>query len=43
MWDALSDESTRSESLGVQPHMGLMIRYLLPFDSYGLVSVGLPL
>jgi hypothetical protein len=31
---------SQSVSLGVQPHLGLMTRYLLPFDSYGLVFVG---
>jgi hypothetical protein len=30
----------RSVSLGVEPHLGLMTRYLLLFDSYGLVIVG---
>jgi hypothetical protein len=33
----------QSVSLGVEPHLGLMTRYLLLFDSYGLVSVGRPL
>jgi hypothetical protein len=33
----------QSISLGVEPRLGLMTRYLLLFDSYGLVSVGLPL
>jgi hypothetical protein len=28
---------------GVEPHLGLMTRRLLLFDSYGLVSVGRPL
>jgi hypothetical protein len=28
---------------GVESHMGLMTRYLLPFDSYRLVFVGRPL
>jgi hypothetical protein len=32
-----------SVSLGVEPHLGLMTRYLLLFDSYGLVFVGRPL
>jgi hypothetical protein len=32
-----------SVSLGVEPHLGLMTRYLLLFDSYALVSVGRPL
>jgi hypothetical protein len=27
----------QSVSLGVEPHLGLMIRYLLPFNSYGLL------
>jgi hypothetical protein len=30
-------------SLGVEPHLGVMTRYLLFFDSYGLVFVGRPL
>jgi hypothetical protein len=30
-------------SPGVEPHMGLMTRYLLLFDSYGLVFLGRPL
>jgi hypothetical protein len=30
----------QSVSLGVEPHLGLMIRYLLLFDSYDLVFVG---
>jgi hypothetical protein len=34
---------SQSVSLGVKPHLGLMTRYLLPFDSYGLVFVGRPL
>jgi hypothetical protein len=33
----------QSLSLGVEPHLGLMTRYLLLFDSYGLVFVGRPL
>jgi hypothetical protein len=33
----------RLVSLGVEPHLGLMTRYLLLFDSYGLVFVGRPL
>jgi hypothetical protein len=28
---------SQSVSLGVEPHLGLMTRYLLLFDSYGLV------
>jgi hypothetical protein len=31
---------SQSVSLGVEPHLGLMSRYLLLFDSYGLVKVG---
>jgi hypothetical protein len=31
---------SQSVSLGVEPHLGLMIRYLLLFDSYGLVFCG---
>jgi hypothetical protein len=35
--------SSQSASLGVEPHLGLMTRYLLLFDSYGLVFEGRPL
>jgi hypothetical protein len=31
---------SQSVSLGVEPHLGLMTRYLLLFDSYGLVLWG---
>jgi hypothetical protein len=31
---------SQSVSLGVEPHLGLMTRYLLLFDSYGLVFCG---
>jgi hypothetical protein len=31
---------SQSVSLDVEPHLGLMTRYLLPFDSYDLVFVG---
>jgi hypothetical protein len=34
---------SQSVSLRVEPHLGLMTRYLLLFDSYGLVSLGRPL
>jgi hypothetical protein len=34
---------SQSVSLGVEPHLGLMTRYLLLFESYGLVFVGRPL
>jgi hypothetical protein len=34
---------SQSVSLGVEPHLGLMTRYLLLYDSYGLVFVGHPL
>jgi hypothetical protein len=34
---------SQSVSLGVEPHLGLMTRYLLLFDSYGIVIVGRPL
>jgi hypothetical protein len=34
---------SQSVSLGVEPQMGLMTRYLLLFDSYGLIFVGRPL
>jgi hypothetical protein len=33
---------SQSVSLGVEPHLGLMARYLLLFDSYGLVFCGAP-
>jgi hypothetical protein len=34
---------SQSVSLGVEPHLGLMTRYILLFDNYGLVFVGHPL
>jgi hypothetical protein len=34
---------SQSVSLGVEPHLGPMTRYLLPCDSYGLVFAGRPL
>jgi hypothetical protein len=34
---------SQSVSLGVEPHLGLMTRYFLLFNSYGLVFLGLPL
>jgi hypothetical protein len=34
---------SQSESLGVEPHLGPMTRYLLLCDSYGLVLAGRPL
>jgi hypothetical protein len=34
---------SQSVNLAVEPHLGLMTRYLLLFDSYGLVFVGRPL
>jgi hypothetical protein len=33
---------SQSVSLGVEPHLGRMTRYLLLFDSYGLVLCGTP-
>jgi hypothetical protein len=33
---------SQSVSLGVEPHLGLMTRYLLLFDSYGLAFCGVP-
>jgi hypothetical protein len=33
---------SQSVSLGVEPHLGLMTRYLLLFDSYGLFFSGAP-
>jgi hypothetical protein len=38
----LRETVCQSVSLGVEPHLGLMTRYLLFFDSYGLVSCGAP-
>jgi hypothetical protein len=34
---------SQSVSLGVEPHLRLVTRYLLHFDSYGLVFLGRPL
>jgi hypothetical protein len=34
---------SQSGSLGFEPHFGLMNRYVLLFDSYGLVFMGRPL
>jgi hypothetical protein len=34
---------SQSVSLGVEPHLGLMTRYILLFDNYGLDFVGRPL
>jgi hypothetical protein len=34
---------SQSVSLGVKPHLGPMTRYVLLYDSYGLVLVGRPL
>jgi hypothetical protein len=34
---------SQSVSFGVEPHLGLMTRYLLLFDSYGLVLLERPL
>jgi hypothetical protein len=34
---------SQSLSLGVEPHLGLMTRYLLLFDNYGHVFVERPL
>jgi hypothetical protein len=31
---------SQSLSLGIEPHLGLMTKYLLLFDSYGLVVWG---
>jgi hypothetical protein len=39
---ATDGQSVSQSSLGVEPHLGLMTRYLLLFDSYGLVFVGRP-
>jgi hypothetical protein len=35
--------ASQSVSLGVKPHLGLMTRYILLFDNYGLAFVGRPL
>jgi hypothetical protein len=32
--------ASQSVSIGVESHLGVMIRYLLLFDNYGLVFVG---
>jgi hypothetical protein len=34
---------SQSVSLGVDPHLRLMTRYILLFDNYGLAFVGRPL
>jgi hypothetical protein len=34
---------SQSVSLDVEPHLGIITSYLLPFESYGLVFVGRPL
>jgi hypothetical protein len=34
---------SQSVSLGVEPHLRLMTRYILLFDNYGLAFVGRPL
>jgi hypothetical protein len=39
----VSQSVSQSASLGVEPHLGLMTRYLLLFDSYRLVIVLRPL
>jgi hypothetical protein len=39
----VSQSVSQSVSLGVEPNLGLMTRYLLLFDSYGLVFYGAPL
>jgi hypothetical protein len=39
----ISTDGQSVVSLGVQPHLGLMTRYVLLFDSYGLAFVGRPL
>jgi hypothetical protein len=41
--DTLRLTVSQSVSLSVEPHLGLMSRYLLLFDSYGLVFLGHPL
>jgi hypothetical protein len=33
---------SQSVSLGVEPHLGLMTRYILLFDNYDLAFVGRP-
>jgi hypothetical protein len=39
----VSQSVSQSISLGVEPNLGLMTRYLLPFDSFGLVILGRPI
>jgi hypothetical protein len=39
----ISQSVSQSVSVGVEPHLGLIARYLLLFDSYGLVLMGRPL
>jgi hypothetical protein len=39
----IATDGQPSVSLGVQPHLGLLARYWLLFDSYSLVYVGRPL
>jgi hypothetical protein len=39
----VSQSVSQSVSLGVEPHLGLMTRYILLFDNYGLAFVGRPL
>jgi hypothetical protein len=41
--DTLQLTVSQSVSLGVEPHLGLMTRYLILFDSYDVVFVGCPL
>jgi hypothetical protein len=39
----VSQSVNQSVSLGIEPHLGPMTRYLFLYDSYVLVSVGRPL
>jgi hypothetical protein len=42
-WRSVSQSVSQSLSFGVEPHLGLITKYLLLFDSYSLVIVGSPL
>jgi hypothetical protein len=42
-WRSVSQSVSQSVSLGIETHLGFMTRYVLLFDSYGLVFVERPL
>jgi hypothetical protein len=42
VWVTLRPTGSRSVSLGVEPHLGLMTRYYLLFVSFGLLMLGAP-